>query len=159
MRGIAYDADPTVPVAELQPLPTLLANTLGRPRLLAMLLTVFASAGLLLSVVGLYGVVAYRVRQQEREIGIRLALGATPAWMARSIVRQGLLYAAIGVTIGLPAAFAASRLMSGVVFGITPHDPVTFTALPVVLLLVTIAACYVPARRAARIDPAVAMRE
>jgi putative ABC transport system permease protein len=159
VRGIALDADPTVPVAELQPLTTLLANTLGRPRLLAMLLTVFAGAGLLLSVVGLYGVAAYRVRQQEREIGIRLALGATPSCMARRVVSQGLLYAGAGVVAGLPAAFAASRLMDGLMFGITPRDPATFATLPVVLLIVTIGACYFPARRASRIDPAVTMRQ
>jgi hypothetical protein len=158
VRHAAHAVDATVPVAELQPLTTLMAATLGRPRLLALLLSVFAAAGLLLSVVGLYGVVAVRVRQREREIGIRMALGAPPRSMALGVVRQGLGYAAGGLLAGLPAAVALARLMESVVYGVTTHDPITFGVLPVVLVAAAAAASYLPARRAARVDPVRAMR-
>jgi putative ABC transport system permease protein len=158
VRHAAHAVDATVPVAELQPLTTLMAATLGRPRLLALLLSVFAAAGLLLSVGGLYGVVAVRVRQREREIGIRMALGAPPRSMALGVVRQGLGYAAGGLLAGLPAAVALARLMESVVYGVTTHDPITFGVLPVVLVAVAAAASYLPARRAARVDPVRAMR-
>jgi ABC-type antimicrobial peptide transport system permease subunit len=159
VRQIAYEIDPVVPVAELQPYTTLIAGTLGRPRLVGFLLTVFAAAGLGLGLIGVYGVVAYRVRQREREIGIRLALGARPSTMARSVVAQGVRHAAAGVAIGLPAAFLLSRVMGSMLFGVTTHDPVTFTALPILIVAVTSLACYLPARRAARVDPVVAIRQ
>jgi putative ABC transport system permease protein len=158
VRQIAYEIDPVVPVAELQPYTTLIAGTLGRPRLVSFLLTIFAAAGLTLGLVGVYGVVAYRVRQREREIGIRLALGALPATMAAAVVKQGVRHAAAGVALGVPAAFLLSRVMSSLVFGVTTHDPLTFTALPLVVVAVTTLACYLPARRAARIDPVVAIK-
>ena len=158
VRQAAYEIDPVVPVAELQPYTTLIAGTLGRPRLLSLLLSVFAGVGLMLGLVGVYGVAAYRVRQREREIGIRLALGGDPARMSRSVLMQGLGYAAVGLAVGLPAAFALSRVMATVVFGISPRDPLTFAVLPLAIVLVTLAACYLPARRAARVDPVVAIR-
>lgn len=159
VRQAAFEIDPVVPVAEVQPYSTLVAGTLGRPRLVGFLLTIFAGAGLTLGLVGVYGVVAYRVRQREREIGIRLALGAHPATMARSVVAQGVRHAAIGVALGVPAALLLSRVMSSMVFGITTHDPLTFTALPALIVAVTSAACYLPARRAARIDPVVSIKQ
>ena len=159
VRQIAYEIDPVVPVAELQPYTTLIAGTLGRPRLVSFLLTVFAAAGLALGLIGVYGVVAYRVRQREREIGIRLALGALPASMASSVVTQGVIHAATGVALGVPAAFLLARVMSSMVFGVTTHDPLTFTALPLLVVAVTTMACYLPARRAARIDPVIAIKQ
>jgi predicted permease len=158
VRQAAFAVDPTIPVAELQPLTSLIASSLGRPRLLAMLLSVFAAAGLFLGVIGVYGVVAYRVRQQQREFGIRLALGAGPERIVQSVLRQGGLYALAGLAIGLPAAFALTRLMQSVVFGVTTHDPMTFTALPIAVAVTIVVACSIPARRAARIDPATTMR-
>ena len=130
VRQLAFEIDPVVPVAEMQPYTTLIAGTLGRPRLIGFLLTIFAAAGLALGLVGVYGVVAYRVRQREREIGIRLALGAHPSTMARSVVAQGAWHAAAGVALGVPAAFLLSRVMGSIVFGVTTHDPLTFTMLP-----------------------------
>jgi len=157
VRRAAFDVDPTIPVADLQPLTTLLADSLSRPRLLALLLSVFAAAGLLLSVVGLYGVVAVRVKRREREFGIRLALGAPRQRVALAVVGQGLGYAAAGLIVGLPAAFALSRFMESVLFGVTARDPLIFGVLPVLLTAVALLACYLPARRAARVDPVVAM--
>ena len=159
VRQAAFEIDPVVPVAEMQPYTTMIAGTLGRPRLVSFLLTIFASAGLALGLVGVYGVVAYRVRQREREIGIRLALGARPGEMAQTVVRQGVLHAAAGVALGVPAAFLLSRVMSSLLFGVTTRDPLTFTALPLLILVVTTLACYLPARRAARVDPVTAIRQ
>jgi len=159
VRHLAFEVDPVVPVAEMQPYTTMIAGTLGRPRLVGFLLTIFAAAGLGLGLVGVYGVVAYRVRQREREIGIRLALGARPKEMARHVVAQGALHALAGVTIGIPAAFLLSRVMASLLFGVTTRDPLTFTVLPLLIVAVTTIACYLPARRAARVDPATAIRQ
>jgi putative ABC transport system permease protein len=159
VRQIGFEIDPVVPVAEMQPYTTLVAGTIGRPRLISLLLTIFAAAGLSLGLIGVYGVAAYRVRQREREIGIRLALGARPASMATQVVTQGLRHAFAGIAIGLPAAFVLSRVMSSVVFGVTTRDPLTFTALPILIVAVTTLACYLPARRASRIDPVVAIKQ
>ncbi len=137
VRQAAFEIDPVVPVAEMQPYTTMIAGTLGRPRLLSFLLTIFAAAGLGLGLIGVYGVVAYRVRQREREIGIRLALGARPSSMATTVVTQGVQHAIAGIAIGLPAAFLLSRVMSSMVFGVTTHDPLTFTALPILIVAVT----------------------
>ena len=158
VRQLAFEIDPVVPVAELQPYTTMIAGTLGRPRLVGFLLTIFAAAGLGLGLVGVYGVVAYRVRQREREIGIRLALGAQPSTMAGAVVRQGASHALAGIAIGLPAAFLLSRVMRSMVFGVTTHDPLTFIALPILIVPVTSLACYLPARKAARVDPVLALK-
>lgn len=158
IRQAAFAVDPTIAVAELQPLQSLIAGTLGKPRLLAMLLSVFAAVGLALGVIGVYGVVAYRVRQQQREMGIRLALGAGPSRIAGSVARQGLLYAAAGLMVGLPAALVLARLMESVLFGVPAHDVATFTALPVAVTLATLLACSIPAWRASRVSPMETMK-
>jgi ABC-type antimicrobial peptide transport system permease subunit len=158
VRHAVYAVDPTIPVAELQSLEALLARSLGRPRLLTTLLSVFAAVGLLLTVVGVYGVVAYWVRRREREFGIRLALGAAPARILGSVVRQGAWCAAIGIALALPVAFALTRLMGSVIYGISARDPLTFAVLPTAVLTATLAATYFPARRAARVDPSTTMR-
>jgi putative ABC transport system permease protein len=158
VRQAAFEIDPVVPVAEMQTYTRLIADTLGRPRLVGFLLTIFAAAGLGLGLVGVYGVAAYRVRQREREIGIRLALGADPRGVARGVVAQGVWHAAAGVAIGVPAAFLLSRVMASMLFGVTARDPLTFTALPALIVVVTTLACFLPARRAARIDPITTLR-
>lgn len=158
VRLTAFEVDPTVPVADLETLPAVLSASLGRPRLLAFLLSVFAAIGLLLCVVGLYGMVAVGVAARLREIGIRLALGASPRVMARGVVRQGLGSAIVGLIVGLPLAWGLARYMTSVVFGIAARDPLTFALLPTVLVGVAAAACYLPARRAARVDPVAVLR-
>ena len=158
VRQAAFEVDPMIPVAELQPLTSLLAGSLGRPRLLAFLLSIFAAAGLALGLIGVYGVVSYRVRQQERELGIRLALGAGPQRIAQRVLSQGLAYAVAGLVIGVPIAFALARFLDSAVYGVTPHDPLTFTVLPVAVMLTAVVACAIPARRAARVDPATTIR-
>ena len=158
VRRAAFEVDPAIPVAELQPLTALIAGSLGRPRLLGVLLSLFAAAGLALAIVGVYGVVAYRVRQREREFGIRLALGGAPARIARSVLGLGAGYAGAGLLAGVPVAFALAGVMQSVVFGISPRDVVTFTALPAAIAAAAVTACVVPAIRAARVDPGRAMR-
>jgi hypothetical protein len=158
VRQAAFAVDPGIAVAEMQPLQSLIADTLGKPRLLAMLLSVFAAVGLSLGVIGVYGVVAYRVRQQEREFGIRLALGAGPARIAQNVARQGVFYAASGLAVGLPAAFLLTRLMESVLFDVSTHDSVTFVALPVAVTIATLLACAIPAARAARTSPMTSMK-
>ena len=158
VRRVALEVDGAVPVAELQPLSALIAGSLGKPRLLAQLLSVFAAVGLALSLVGVYGVVAYRVRQQERELGIRLALGASPASIRQRVFQHGAGYAAAGLLLGVPAAFGLAGLLQAVLYGVAPRDPLTFVGLPIAIVVATIAACAVPAHCAAAVDPVRTMK-
>lgn len=158
VRQAAFEVDPTVPVADLLTLQAVLSGSLGRQKLVALLLSVFAAIGLVLSVVGLYGVVAVGVAGRIREIGIRLALGASPQGLAGGVVGQGLRYALAGLVAGVPLAWALARYLASMVFGITARDPLTFALLPVLLVAVAIAASYLPARRAARVDPIAVLR-
>ena len=123
------------------------------------LLGSFAGLALLLASVGLFGVMAYLVSQRTHEIGIRLALGARPTEVARRVIAQGAAHAVAGVAIGLPAAFLLSRVMASLLFGVTARDPLTFVTLPVLVVAVTTLACYLPARRAARVDPVTAIKQ
>jgi len=123
-----------------------------------LLLTLFASLALGLAALGVYGVMAYLVNQGARELGIRMALGATPRRILVMVVRQGLTVAAIGVGIGLTGAFGLTRLMRRLLFGTEATDPLTFTAIALLLAAIALVASFVPALRAARIDPMVSLR-
>jgi putative ABC transport system permease protein len=158
-REAVWAIDPNIPVADVQPLDTWLQVSLGRPRLVARLLLVFACTGLALGVIGVYGVAAYRVRRRQREIGVRMALGAAPGQVSALILRQALLQAALGLVVGLPAAWGLSRLLQHQLFEVQPGDPLTFAALPALVVIVALLACAIPARRAMRIDPVSAIRE
>ncbi len=137
---------------------TLVAESLGPRRFNMYLLTCFALVALLLASVGLFGVMAYLVSQRTRDIGIRLALGASRQDVLRMIVGQGLVLAVVGAVVGVAAGYAITDLMRGLLFSVTPTDPTTFIAVPVLLIVVALAACYVPARRAMKVDPLVALR-
>jgi putative ABC transport system permease protein len=121
------------------------------------LLSTLGGIALVLAMVGIYGVVAYFVSQRTAEIGVRTALGATPADIWRFVVRRGMVPVAIGLVVGVALAFVTSRLLSGQLYGVTARDPFTFVAVGVLLLLVAVLAMYVPARRAMRVSPAVAL--
>jgi len=135
-----------------------LRSALFLPRLAGTLFGIFGFIGLVLAAVGLYSVMSYAVSRRTREIGIRIALGAQQTHVMRWVLNEGARMALIGVGIGLAAALALTRLMARMLYGVSATDPVTFAAVAIVLTSVALAACYIPARRAMRVDPIVALR-
>jgi ABC-type antimicrobial peptide transport system permease subunit len=135
-----------------------LANSLAPRRLSMILLEIFAVLALVLSCVGIYGVISYLVTQRTREIGVRMALGAQRSDVMRLILGEGAKMAFIGVMVGLAAALGLIQLIANQLFGVSAHDPLTFVAGAILLTLVALLACYIPARRAVRVDPMVALR-
>ena len=158
IREVMHAIDREVPFFDVRSADDLVAESLGPRRFNMYLLTCFALVALLLASVGLFGVMAYLVSQRTRDIGIRLALGASRGDVLRMIVGQGLLLTVIGAVLGVAAGFAITDLMRGLLFSVTPRDPTTFVVVPVLLIVVALLACYVPARRAMRVDPLVALR-
>jgi len=150
--------DPALPMANYRTIEALVSNAVARPRFGSLLLGLFAATALLLTMVGLYGVVAYTVSQRIRELGIRLILGAQRGDVLRLVVSQGMRPVLVGLGLGLAVAFGLSRFLASLLFEINPSDPVTFIASSVILVGVTLLACWLPARRAARVDPMVALR-
>jgi ABC-type antimicrobial peptide transport system permease subunit len=145
-------------IFEPQTMNEVIADSLARRRFAVTLLNAFAAAALLLASVGLYGVISYLVGQRTHEIGIRLALGARRTDILRLVLGHGLKMALGGVAIGLVAATGLTRLLAGMLYGVSATDPVTFAAITLLLVAVALAACYVPARRATRVDPLTALR-
>jgi putative ABC transport system permease protein len=150
--------DPNQTITRVTSVEQVMSEVVARPRLLAVLMGLFAALGLLLGAVGIYGVLAYTVNQRRREIGVRLALGATPRDVLRMVVGGGLRLVGVGVAVGLAGALALARLMDSVLYGVPPHDPVTFVSAVIGLLGVALIASWLPARRATRVPPAVALR-
>ena len=150
--------DRTVPVTNVEPLTQAISNTVAQTRFYTFLFAVFGATGLILTMTGIYSVISYTASQRTQEVGIRMALGAQTRDVLRLIVRQGMATAMIGVAIGLAAAFGLTRLMTSLLFSVTATDPLTFVAIPIMLTGVALAACFLPARRAARVDPMVALR-
>ena len=135
-----------------------MSASVATPRFSTTLLSIFAAVALVLTVVGLYGVMSYSVAQRTNEIGIRLALGAQSRDVLLMIVKQGSFLIGLGIVIGLAGAFALTRLIASLLFGVTAKDPLTFVAVSLVLTGVALWACYVPARRATHVDPIEALR-
>lgn len=150
--------DPDVPLQQAMPFSAMVGMTLFPQRMAAVLVGAFGLLGLALAAVGIYGVLAFHVGQRTQEIGVRLALGAGAADVVRMILRQGMLLVAVGVALGLAAALAATRLLAGFLHGVSATDPATFLAVPALLAAVALLASWLPARRAARVDPMTALR-
>ena len=151
-------AIPSIPSPRIRTMDDLLAETVAQPRLQTGLLSLFAALALLLAAVGLYGVLAYGVNQRTREIGVRMALGAQRGNVLALIIRQGMKLAMTGAAIGIVAALALTRAMRGLLYGVSPADPLTFALVAVLLLGSALLACWLPARRASRFDPMAALR-
>jgi len=158
MRSAAQSLDPDLPIFAVRPLESFVAENTASRRLSVTLLSLFAGLALLLAAVGIYGVMSYSVTQRHREIGIRMALGAQAGDVLKLVVRQGAWLAVLGVGTGILGALGATRLIAHLLFGIRPSDPVTFMAVAFLLAIVAVIASYIPARRAARVDPMVALR-
>jgi putative ABC transport system permease protein len=158
LRAAVRQADPELPTYAVRTLEEILAERTAQRRLAALLISVFASLALVLAAIGIYGVMSYTVSQRTQEIGVRMALGAERTTILGMVLRQGTSLALLGVGIGLLVAFAIGRVIASMLFETSPGDPPTFSLVPVVLFGVAALACYLPARRATRVDPMVALR-
>ena len=158
MRREVQAVDPSIPVFGVRALDSIVADSLASRRFTMQVLGVFAATALLLAALGIYGVMAYFVSQRVREIGIRMALGAERAEVLKMVVVQGMKLAAAGVGLGIVASLILTRLFSSLLFGVSATDPWTLVVLTCLLALVALLANYIPASRAARIDPMVALR-
>ena len=159
LRQALRELDPNLALTGVFTVDDLVTNSLATPRYLTVLVGAFGAAALALSLVGIYGVMTYFVQQHRRDIGIRLALGGDPSHVGRLVIGQGLAVVAIGVALGLGTTFFTSKIISSVLFGVSPTDPLTLVAVPGVLIAVAIVACALPARRASMVDPAEVLRD
>ena len=157
-RNELQQIDPELPMAAVAPMDQLLADSLSRSRFTMLLLGIFAAVALVLAAVGIYGLIAYSVTQRTQELGIRIALGAQRRDVLRLVLGQGTRLTLLGVTVGVLAGLGFARLLSTLLFGVSATDPLTFACVAALLGLVGLAACYIPARRATRVDPIVALR-
>jgi putative ABC transport system permease protein len=150
--------DPNLPVYGIRTMQEMMANSLERRRFALTLMALFGALALFLASIGIYGVMAYAIGQRSQEFGIRMALGAEPRDILLLAFRPGVVLTGIGIAVGLLGGLGAARLMSSLLFGVAPYDPLTFGAVVAVLTLVALAACGIPARRAIRIPPSIALR-
>jgi putative ABC transport system permease protein len=158
VRKVVQSVDPDQPVFSIRSLDDMLDDLRWPFRVFGSVFAIIAFVALALSAVGLYAVMAYSVTQRTQEIGLRMALGAESRQVSWLILKRGLVQLAIGLTLGLAGAFALSRVMRRLLIGVTPTDPLTFGTITLLLTLVAMAACLVPARRATRVDPLIALR-
>jgi len=158
VRAQVAAVDPDIPLTNVRVFEEYISRSLARPRFNALLLSIFAGTALLLTAIGIYGVMAYSVVQRTNEIGIRMALGAEQSSIFRLIVGQAMTLVGISVAVGLVAAFAATRLLNSLLFGVGAWDPITFSAIVLLIAGVAFLAAWLPARRAARVDPIIALR-
>jgi len=158
ISNAVHEVDHQQPVLDVITMEDIVAGSLSHQRFNMLLLTAFSGLALLLAAIGIYSVLAYSVRRRMREIGVRMALGAQRADILHMVLYQGTKLAFVGTVIGIAAAFGLTRLMSSQLFGVTATDPVTFLSVAALIVLVALAACYIPARRATKVDPMVALR-
>jgi putative ABC transport system permease protein len=153
-----YEVDPNQPAGRIQSLEQYRADSIAAPRLTANLLGLFALLALAIAAAGIGGVMSLAVSQRVHEIGVRMAIGARPAEIVRMILGQGMGLALVGVVVGLATAFGLTRAVKSLLFEVAPNDPTTFVGVAAVLATAALAACYLPARRAAKVDPLRALR-
>jgi putative ABC transport system permease protein len=158
LRGQVHELDPSLGVADLTTLSSVVNESLDQPRLAAMLMALFAGAAVLLAAIGIYGVLAYAVRLRTKEIGIRVALGARANEVMLLVIRDGLRTTLIGITSGIALAAAGTRALASLLYGVRPLDPFTYVSAAVLLIVIAAVAAYLPARRASHVDPLVALR-
>ena len=158
LRAALRESDPAIPMPQARTLDEWLTDTAANPRLTTTLAGAFAAIAVLLAAIGIYGVVAYSVGQRTQEIGLRMAVGATNGQVLAMVLRGGLMSAAIGTALGLGGAVVLSQVLGALLFEVRPDDPLTFASAATLLAAVSLIACYVPARRAARVDPLIALR-
>lgn len=158
VKNQIWSIDKQIPVTRLRPMTDVMSASLAAERFNMTLMGTFAGVALLLAAIGIYGVISYSVTQRTHEIGVRMALGAKAGDVLRGVLTEGLLLAGVGVAIGLGAAFAVSRVMSSLLFGVSATDPMIFVAVPVILIGVAVGATFIPALRATKVDPMIALR-
>ena len=158
LRHLVRTMDPGLPVSNLMSMEEILSRSVAARRFNTVLLTIFAFLGLVLASVGIYGVTSYSVSQRSHEIGIRIALGAQVKDILTLIIRQGLILSCIGLGIGVVMALALTRWLASLLFEVSSTDPIAYSLIFIVLLVVTLAACYIPARRATKVDPMIVIR-
>jgi putative ABC transport system permease protein len=158
VRRVVWGIDRDLPVTDIASMPDALASSVAQPRFRTWLLGLFGVVALLLSAAGIFGVVSYSVSCRAQEFGVRMALGAPPHAILTMVLREGLKLAAVGLGAGVVAALVLARLLKSVLFGVAANDPLTFVSSAVFLVFVALLACYIPARRAMRVDPMVALR-
>lgn len=157
-RNVIRNIDPEQPIGEVNTMEGLMATSTARSRFNTVLISIFSIVAMVMAAVGIYGVVSYAVQQRTHEIGLRMALGAQRADVLRLVLKQGVALGLTGVTAGLFAALLLTRLVATLLFEVTPTDATTFAAVSIGLYLITLLACYMPARRATKVDPLVALR-
>lgn len=158
VRSTVSTIDPEIAVDHLQTMDTMVSDSVAPERFNLALVVLFAILAIFLAAVGVYGVLSYSISQRTREFGVRIALGAQPGRVLSMAISEGMKLALLGILIGLVCGFVMTRLMSSLLFGVTARDPITFVAVGVLVVLVSLTACYIPARRAMRVDPIVALR-
>jgi putative ABC transport system permease protein len=156
-RGILHDLNPEIPTT-FQTFQQVYSASLGSRKFNVIVIGFYGITALLLAAAGVFGVMAYSVSRRTREFGVRVALGATSGDVLRMVLRQGMRTILIGVTIGVVGSFALTRMVSSLLFGVTATDPLTFGGVTLLLVAVALLACYIPARRATKVDPMVALR-
>jgi ABC-type antimicrobial peptide transport system permease subunit len=147
-----------LPVTDVEAMDSILSTSVSRQRFNMWVMTVFGGCALLLAAIGIYGLMAYSVEQRTQEIGIRMALGAQTEQVRRMVVGQGMTLAAVGVVIGLAGSFGLAQVIKSLLFGVTARDPLAFVGVPILLAVVALIAVWLPARRASKVDPIIALR-